>query len=80
MLLHDGKMDRITRREPSISEANLFGTLGNGLRNVKHLIGNAKKVVECRLNGVPGSMAAYRCNISCRTSASVPSRFRSWPN
>jgi len=28
MLFHDGEMESITRRQPSMSEDNLFGTLG----------------------------------------------------
>jgi hypothetical protein len=53
VLFHDGKMDGVTRRQPSISQDDLFGTLGGGLRNVKHLIDNLEQSVECRLDGVP---------------------------
>ena len=53
MLFHDGEMDSIARRKPSMSQDNLFGTLGGGPRNVKHLIDDAEQSVERRLDGVP---------------------------
>ncbi len=53
MLFHDGEMDRITRRQPSMSQDNLLGTLGGGPRNVKHLINDAEQGVERWLDGVP---------------------------
>ena len=48
-----GEMDSITRRQPSMSQDNLLGTLGGGPRNVKHLIDDPEQSVECRLDGVP---------------------------
>jgi hypothetical protein len=54
MLFHDGEMDSITRRQPSMSpQDNLLGTLGGGTRNVKDLIDDAEQSVERRLDGVP---------------------------
>ena len=53
MLFHDGEMDSVTRRQPSMSQDNLLGTLGGGSRNVKHLIDDAEQSVERRLDGVP---------------------------
>jgi hypothetical protein len=52
VLLHDGEMDGITRRERPMSEDNLFGTLGSGSRNIKHLVDDPEQSVECRLDGV----------------------------
>jgi hypothetical protein len=53
MLFHDGEMDSITRRQPSISQDNLFGTLRGGPGDVKHLIDDAEQSVERRLDGIP---------------------------
>ncbi len=53
MLFHDGEMESMTRRQPSMSQDNLLGTLGGGPRNVKHLIDDAEQSVERRLDGVP---------------------------
>jgi hypothetical protein len=53
MLFHDGEMDGIARRKPTMSEDNLFGPLGGRPRNVKHLIHNPEQSIECRLDGVP---------------------------
>jgi hypothetical protein len=41
MLFLDGEVGSITRRQPSMSEDNLLGTLGGTPRNVKHLIDDA---------------------------------------
>ena len=53
MLFHDGDMDRITRRHPSMTQDNLLGTPNGASRDVKHLINDAKQSVERRLDGVP---------------------------
>jgi hypothetical protein len=53
MLFPDGKMDSLTRRHPSMSQDNHFGTLGGGPRKHKHLIDDPKQSVERRLDGVP---------------------------
>ena len=53
MLFHDGEMDSVTRRQPSMSQDNLLGTLGGGPCNVKNLIDDAEQSVERRLDGVP---------------------------
>jgi len=53
MLFHDGEMESITRRQPSMSQDNLLGTLGGGPRDVKHLIDDAQQSVKRRLDGVP---------------------------
>ena len=53
MLFHDGEMESITCRQPSMSQDNLLGTLGGGSRNVKNLIDDAEQCVERRLDGVP---------------------------
>ena len=53
MLFHDGQMDSITRRQPTMSQDYLLGSLGGGPRNVKHLIDDTEQSVERRLDGVP---------------------------
>ena len=52
MLFHDCEMDGITCRQPSVSQNDLFGTLGGGLRNIEHLIDDPKHGIERRLDGV----------------------------
>jgi hypothetical protein len=52
MLFHDGEMDGITRRQPSMSQDNLLGPFGGRPREVKHLIDDAEESVERRLDGV----------------------------
>jgi hypothetical protein len=53
MLFHDGEMNSITRRQPSMSQDNFLGPLGGGPRNVEDLIDDAEKSVERRLDSVP---------------------------
>ena len=53
MLFHDSEVEGTTRREASMPQDHLFGTLRDALRDVKHLIGHAEESVERRLDGVP---------------------------
>ena len=53
MLFHDRQVDGLARRQPAMPEDNLFGPLGRGARNVKHLIDDPEQSVERRLDGVP---------------------------
>ncbi len=52
MMLHHGKMDSITRRQPRVPQYNLFGTLHHYPVNRQDLIDDAKQSVERWLNGV----------------------------
>lgn len=53
MLLHDGKMQCVARRQPFMSQDNLFGTFNGGPINLQHLVNHAKQGVKSRLDGIP---------------------------
>ncbi len=52
MLLHDGQMERIARRQASMSEDNLLGALSGRPRDVEHLINDAEQGVKGGLDSV----------------------------
>jgi len=51
MLFHDGEMHGITRRQPSMTEYNLFRALGHCPIDSQHLIDNPQQGIEGWLNG-----------------------------
>ena len=52
MLLHNSQMHGITRRDAAVTEHNLLGAFCNGPVHWQYLIDNAKRSVECRLDGI----------------------------
>ena len=52
VLLHHGKMQGISSREPARAQYDLFRALGRGQIDRHHLIDDSEQGVECRLNGI----------------------------
>ncbi len=52
MMFHDGKMNGVTGRQPTMSQDNLFRALGNRPIDSKHFIDDTEQGVKSRLDGV----------------------------